>query len=38
MPPLGLAFGWLLFREPVGLIDCLGIVPIAIGIAMVTRG
>lgn len=38
MPPLGLAFGWLLFREPVSLLDCLGIVPIAIGIAMVTRG
>lgn len=38
MPPLGLAFGWLLFREPVSLIDCLGIVPIALGIAMVTRG
>lgn len=38
MPPLGLFFGWLIFREPVSLIDCLGIVPIAIGIAMVTRG
>jgi drug/metabolite transporter (DMT)-like permease len=38
MPPLGLLFGWLIFREPVSLVDCLGIVPIAIGIAMVTRG
>ena len=38
LPPLGLAFGWLMFREPVSWIDCLGIVPIAIGIAMVTRG
>lgn len=38
MPPLGLAFGWLVFREPVSLVDLIGIVPIAIGIAMVTRG
>jgi drug/metabolite transporter (DMT)-like permease len=38
MPPLGLFFGWLLFREPVSLLDLIGIVPIAIGIAMVTRG
>ena len=38
LPPLGLFFGWLMFREPVSWIDCLGIVPIAIGIAMVTRG
>lgn len=38
MPPLGLLFGWLVFREPVSLVDMLGIVPIAIGIAMVTRG
>lgn len=38
LPPLGLFFGWLIFREPVSWIDCLGIVPIAIGIAMVTRG
>ncbi len=38
MPPLGLLFGWLVFREPVSLLDLLGIVPIAIGIAMVTRG
>ncbi|WP_244669505.1 DMT family transporter [Kaistia sp. 32K] len=38
MPPLGLFFGWLVFREPVSLVDCLGIIPIAIGIAMVTRG
>ncbi|MCX5496969.1 DMT family transporter [Kaistia dalseonensis] len=38
MPPLGLLFGWLVFREPVSLADLAGIVPIAIGIAMVTRG
>ncbi|MBB3932733.1 drug/metabolite transporter (DMT)-like permease [Kaistia hirudinis] len=38
MPPLGLLFGWLVFREPVSAVDMLGIVPIAIGIALVTRG
>lgn len=38
MPPLGLLFGWLVFREPVSLLDLAGIVPIAIGIALVTRG
>ncbi|MBN9019703.1 MAG: DMT family transporter [Rhizobiales bacterium] len=38
MPPLGLLFGWLVFREPVSAVDMLGIVPIALGIALVTRG
>ena len=38
MPPLGLLFGWLVFREPVSLLDLVGIVPIALGIALVTRG
>jgi drug/metabolite transporter (DMT)-like permease len=38
MPPLGLLFGWLVFREPVSLFDLVGIVPIAAGIALVTRG
>jgi drug/metabolite transporter (DMT)-like permease len=37
MPPLSLLFGWLIFREPVSLVDLAGIVPIAIGIALVTR-
>ena len=37
MPPLGLLFGWLIFREPVGWLDLAGIIPIAIGIALVTR-
>lgn len=37
MPPLGLFFGWLIFREPAGLLDLAGIVPIALGIALVTR-
>ena len=37
MPPLGLFFGWLLLGEAVPLLDILGIVPIAIGIWLVTR-
>lgn len=37
MPPLGLMFGWLLLREPVPLLDLVGIVPIALGLWMVTR-
>lgn len=37
MPPLGLMFGWLLLGEPVAAADLLGIVPIAIGIRLVTR-
>ncbi|MCX5516118.1 EamA/RhaT family transporter [Kaistia algarum] len=38
MPPLGLLFGWMVFGEPVSLFDLVGIVPIAAGIALVTRG
>lgn len=37
MPPLGLLFGWLLLGEHVALSDLLGIVPVAIGIYLVTR-
>ncbi|PWR19710.1 DMT family transporter [Zavarzinia compransoris] len=37
MPPLGLGFGWLLAGESVPALDLLGIVPIACGIALVTR-
>ena len=37
MPPLGLAFGWAIVGEGVPLIDLIGIVPIAAGIALVTR-
>lgn len=37
MPPLGLAFGWLLLGEAVPPLDFLGIIPIALGIRLVTR-
>lgn len=37
MPPLGLLFGWLLLGEHVTLADFLGIVPVALGIYLVTR-
>jgi len=37
MPPLGLAFGWVIVGEGVPLVDLVGIVPIAVGIALVTR-
>jgi hypothetical protein len=36
MPPLGLLFRWLLLRGHVALSDLLGIVPVAIGIYVVT--
>ena len=38
MPPLGLLFGWLLLREHIALSDLLGIIPVALGIWLVTRG
>lgn len=38
MPPLGLLFGWLLLGETVHHWDLLGIVPVALGIRLVTRG
>lgn len=37
MPPLGLLFGWLLLNERVLWPDLAGIVPVALGIALVTR-
>jgi drug/metabolite transporter (DMT)-like permease len=37
MPPLGMLFGWLLLGEHVALTDLLGVVPVAIGIYLVTR-
>jgi drug/metabolite transporter (DMT)-like permease len=37
MPPLGLLFGWLLLGEQVALTDLIGIVPVALGIWLVTR-
>lgn len=38
MPPLGMLFGWLLLGEAVQPVDLLGIVPVALGIRLVTRG
>jgi len=37
MPPLGMLFGWQLLGEHVALSDFVGIVPVAIGIYLVTR-
>ena len=37
MPPLGMLFGWLLLGEHVALSDLIGIVPVALGIYLVTR-
>jgi drug/metabolite transporter (DMT)-like permease len=37
MPPLGLFFGWLILGERAELADLLGIVPVALGIYLVTR-
>jgi drug/metabolite transporter (DMT)-like permease len=37
MPPLGLMFAWVLLGEHVAATDLLGIVPVAIGIYLVTR-
>ena len=36
-PPLGLLFGWYLLGEPVATLDLIGIVPVALGIYLVTR-
>ncbi|MFG1477263.1 EamA family transporter [Xanthobacter sp. V4C-4] len=38
MPPLGLLYGWLLLGETVPPLDLLGIIPIALGIRLVTAG
>jgi drug/metabolite transporter (DMT)-like permease len=37
MPPLGMLFAWLVLGEEVELRDLLGIVPVAVGIYLVTR-
>jgi drug/metabolite transporter (DMT)-like permease len=37
MPPLGLLFGWLVLGEHVAPADLIGIVPVAVGIYLVTR-
>jgi drug/metabolite transporter (DMT)-like permease len=37
MPPLGMLFGWLLLGEQIEIADMLGIVPVALGIYLVTR-
>jgi drug/metabolite transporter (DMT)-like permease len=37
MPPLGMVFGWLLLGEHVASADLIGIVPVAVGIYLVTR-
>ncbi|HEY7552229.1 MAG TPA: DMT family transporter [Hyphomicrobiaceae bacterium] len=37
MPPLGLLFGWLLLGEHVAPAELIGIVPVAVGIYLVTR-
>jgi drug/metabolite transporter (DMT)-like permease len=38
MPPLGVLFGWVLLAEHVELSDLSGIIPITIGVYLVTRG
>jgi drug/metabolite transporter (DMT)-like permease len=37
LPPLGMLFGWLLLGEHVALSDLIGIVPVVLGIYLVTR-
>jgi len=37
MPPLGMLFGWLLLGEHIAITDLIGIVPVALGIYLVTR-
>ena len=38
MPPLGMLFGWLILSEHIAVSDLLGVVPVAIGIWLVTCG
>jgi len=38
MPPLGLFFGWLLLDERIEPFDLLGVLPVALGIWLVTHG
>jgi drug/metabolite transporter (DMT)-like permease len=37
MPPLGMMFGWILLGEHVAWPDLIGILPVALGIYLVTR-
>jgi drug/metabolite transporter (DMT)-like permease len=37
MPPLGMLFGWLILDEHVALADLTGVIPVALGIYLVTR-
>jgi drug/metabolite transporter (DMT)-like permease len=37
MPPLGMLFAWMVLGEHVAFRDLLGIVPVALGIYLVTR-
>jgi drug/metabolite transporter (DMT)-like permease len=37
MPPLGMLFGWLLLGEHIAFTDLIGVVPVALGIYLVTR-
>lgn len=37
MPPLGMLFGWMILGEHVATRDLLGIVPVALGVYLVTR-
>jgi len=37
MPPLGLFFGWLLLGERIELPDLIGVLPVALGVWLVTR-
>ncbi len=37
MPPLGMLFAWLILGEQVAFRDLLGIIPVALGIYLVTR-
>jgi drug/metabolite transporter (DMT)-like permease len=37
MPPLGMLFGWLLLGEHVAPADLVGVIPVALGIYLVTR-
>jgi drug/metabolite transporter (DMT)-like permease len=37
MPPLGMLFGWLLLGERLAPADLVGVLPVALGIYLVTR-
>ena len=37
MPPLGMLFGWMVLGEHVAARDLFGILPVALGIHLVTR-